>query len=182
MAGRRRGGTIRDLVLSLGICLLIVGGAVLVKEQRPAVSVTVVDYEAVAPRVQRAAAYPVLRPVGLPAGWRATSARASTPAAPGDPVRFFIGLLTPAGEFAGVVQDDRPRDEVLRDALELTDDPSARRTGTVAVGGTQWETYRSGHRSEVALVRASGSATVVVTGSAGAAELRELAGSLQPVG
>lgn len=182
MAGRRRGGTIRDMVLSLGICLLIVGGAVAVKEQRPAATVTVVDYTDVVPRAQQAASYPVLRPVGLPSGWRATSARVSTPAAAGDPVRFVIGFLTPTDQYASVVQDDHARDDVLRAELELTGDPARRRTGPVVVGGVSWEGYRSGHRSELALVRSSGPATVVVTGSAPLAELRVLAAALAAAG
>lgn len=117
-----------------------------------------------------AAPFDVLAPVGLPAGWTATSVRYTPDASP----RWHIGYLTPAGEYVGLEQEDVPVDELVQDAAAGTSP-----AGEVEVNGTTWQLRTDEDRSETTLVRADGDGAVLVTGSASQAELEQLAGALR---
>ena len=85
-----------------------------------------------------------------------------------------IGYLTPEEEFAGFVISDDEGAEPLRRVLD-----GAEEQGAVSIGGRSW-TRETTQRGETALVLDAGGATVLVSGSASDAELRQVAGSVAP--
>jgi hypothetical protein len=82
--------------------------------------------------------------------------------------------VTPEDEFAGFVISDDPEAVPLRRVLD-----DAEEQGTVQAGGDDW-TRLTTASGETALTREAGGATVVVFGSAGDAELTEVAAAVQP--
>ncbi|CAN5299211.1 hypothetical protein BH20ACT5_BH20ACT5_01450 [soil metagenome] len=119
--------------------------------------------------------FTVLAPIGLPEGWRATSARVE-PAEPDGPVGVLVGYVTPAEEFAQLVHSSVPIGELL----DATLGTGYGEEGERAIAGQDWRTLRTVD-GELALVRADSTATVVITGSADQAELELLAASLRPL-
>lgn len=115
--------------------------------------------------------FEILVPVGLPAGWRATSARVD-PATSGGPVGVAVGYLTPAERFAQLVQSSLPGAlaDVLGQGYVVGDE--------VQVAGRPWRQAQTDD-GEQALLRELDGAVVVVTGSAGLDDLRTLAESLR---
>lgn len=131
--------------------------------------VTVVDP---APSIAEArrAGLPVLSPRGLPGDWKPTSAVVRTA---GGSTTLRIGYVSPSGGFVQLVQSDADAAVLLR--RELGD---GRPTGTEQIRGTPWHAY-PGRAGERALVRTEPTRTVLVLGTAPAAELRTLAASLR---
>lgn len=131
------------------------------------------------------AGFDVLAAQDLPADWRPTSARVD-PEESGGPVGLTVGYVTPAGEFAQVVQSSVPRAQLLDEVL------GSGYTSSGAGGSGRWQEYQTAD-GEAALVLAlsasdasaasdaSDASTVVVTGSAGTGELRVLVDALRPV-
>lgn len=119
--------------------------------------------------------FPLLAPSGLSSEWRPTSARVE-PAEQGGPVGFAVGYVTPAAEFAQFVHSSVPIADLLNAVLGV----GYRERGEVEIDGRDWRELRTAD-GELALVRTDGVATVVVTGTAGLAELVTLAGSARPV-
>lgn len=172
---RRGRETVRDMGLSLGLCLVFVVGAVVLQEERPDDPVREVDYVPDVALADRVAAYDALGPTGLPRGWRATASRVGAPDRAGGPVRLEIGFVTPEEEYAAVVEHDAPRAAVLAEELGS----GLTRLDAVDVAGTSWDQLR-GPDDELALVRLTDDgATVVVHGTAGLGELRTLAAALR---
>ncbi|AXI79246.1 DUF4245 domain-containing protein [Peterkaempfera bronchialis] len=161
--------TVRDMILSL----LVVGGVAAVvyifiphSEGDP---VRTVPYTVELATARRAAPYPVLAPQGLPAQWRATSVRYS--ADDGGHATWHLGFVTPSGSYAAVEQSDDSADGVLRAQVK-----GGKPDGSASVGGEDWDRYQG--EPYRALVRESGGATTVVTGSASYRELAQLAQAL----
>jgi uncharacterized protein DUF4245 len=164
---------IRSLLpLVLG-CLLVVGITAI--RQNPDDPVREVDTSSAERAVAQLASYQLLVPRGLSDDWRPTSVRTDAgQASAGDPVSLQIGWLTPAEEFAEYVVSDDPAAAALTDVLK-----DAMQAGSRQIGGESWQQLTT-ERGETAFTRAEGTATLVVTGSASDAELKDLAGSLQP--
>jgi len=121
------------------------------------------------------AAYDLLVPTGLPDGYRPTSVRTDAGQAPdGAPVTVQIGYVTPAEKFAGFVISDAPESDALGAVLDGSTDE-----GEVDVDGEQW-TRSTTARGETALSRVTDGVTVLVSGSAGDAELEEVAAAVGP--
>jgi hypothetical protein len=111
-------------------------------------------------------------PTGLPESWRSTSSTLGA-----DSLR--IGWVTPDGEYAEYAATTSTDEDALPDLTGV----GAERVEPLDVDGQPWEQYREADGS-VSLVRSYGPARVVVgskRGTAGTAELQELAGSLAPV-
>lgn len=170
---RRSGPSAADLLRSLlPLTVLIL---VMVWLYRPADTDPVREIDP-GPTVSYAASiadFQVLAAVDLPAGWRATSARAE-PASEGEPVGLTVGYVTPTDRFAEVVQSSVPQPQLLLDVL--------------GEGYTEADlTVEDGHGyqtadGELALVLAESGSTIVITGSADVDELRVLAAALRPAG
>jgi len=174
----RSATSIRDLIGSLAVLLVIIGTVVGVSRGcsfspgRPNVDTNAapsVDASAALAAAASTVDFPVRRPV-LPNGWRANSASTSAVGA-GASVIVRVGWLTPGGRFAQLSQSGgEPADVVVAE----TGLDEARATGQVDVDGTRWTTY-PGRRDELAWVAALGGVTTLITGSAGADEFRVLA-------
>jgi hypothetical protein len=152
---RRRGGTLRDMLLSIGVTLLLVGFLVAVTHRDHGDGVRTVPWRAIASQV----AAPLQPPADLPAGSRATSARLTS----GTHRGLHIGTLTKAGHYvaleAAATTAQRYLDEVL---------PAAKVVGVQTIGDVAWSrrqiTTREGHVTR-ALVRQQAGVTVVVAGT-----------------
>jgi hypothetical protein len=180
VAARGRGAeTVTDMGRSLGIVFAVVVIGLLIGGARELVfpsrstdrAVKTVGYSDEVGGLRHIAPYPVLAPEGLGPGWRATSARLRYD---GGSVGLHIGFVTPRKAYAEV-------EESGQDPAAFQD--SVLGGGTTALpavssGGRSWRQLRTS-RGELALLTASGPATVVVTGSAGLPELSDLAGSLR---
>ena len=114
--------------------------------------------------------FAVLAPSGLAERWRPTSAEL-VPAEPSAPAGLRIGYVSPAGKYAELFESPDAPEAVAAHYGPLTAD------GTVAVGATGWQRYRTGHGPAAAAPHL-GTVTAIVTGSAAQAELVELAGAL----
>ena len=165
----RRQSGVRDMLLSLGVifAFIALGWPAFVNREPRTVRTINVAEALVAAR--GATAFPLLSPVGLPAGWRPTSAYVNKPPAIG----FHVGFVTPTDRYAAVEQTDAPAPVALRAVLGEGSLPGE----TATIGGEQWELRESATKAH-ALVRTTNGVTVIVTGSAGRQELQALAESL----
>ena len=172
-AARGRGKqTAGDMVRSLLVVLVLVFVVVALNAQddsggdlRP------LDYSGVLAQARDTAPYDVLAPIGLPASWVPTSARTDRD---GDAVTWHLGLVTPAGDYAGVEQSDGDPESVVADVADGGDD-----AGTVTISGLRWRKVDGGRPEKHALVLDGEAVTTVVAGGASWTELRTLARSLQ---
>ena len=121
-----------------------------------------------------------LAEIGLPLPelaetWRPTSVDVAAPAdgQPG-PVTLTIGYLTPSEEFARYVVSTDPASTLIDDLLN-----DANRVGRLTIAGQSWMMFTT-NRGEQLYLRTDGDLRLVVTGSAGEAEIRTLAESLVP--
>ena len=89
------------------------------------------------------------------------------------PVTLTVGYLTDENRFAEVVIGDRPVDLLL-----AATQPGSTADGTVPVGATRWQAYRT-QRGEQLLATTIGKAGVLVTGDASGTDLTELAAAVR---
>ncbi|HEV7742487.1 MAG TPA: DUF4245 family protein, partial [Pseudolysinimonas sp.] len=114
----------------------------------------------------------------LPEGWSAN--RAQLVAAGPDGVQSWqIGLLTPSGQYIGLVQGIDADDRWVSDQTAR-----AESTGTLLIGNTEWNAYDRRAADDpgnlaYALVGAFGRSTVVLGGTATDGEFATLAESVE---
>lgn len=162
---------LRSLLPLVVICLLVVGWQAF--RNNPDDPVREVDPTSQLRLAADRAVYPLVVPA-LDEGYRPTSVRTDAGTAPeGAPVTVQLGYVTPAGDYAGYVVTDNPDAE----ALDVLD--GAAEQGAVEIDGEQW-TESTTQRGETALSRVADGVTVVVTGSAGDGELRQVAEAVRP--
>lgn len=111
-------------------------------------------------------------PLALEGDWKATSTRIEEGSATGGPFSFRIGYVTPEGEYAMFLESDDAPAAVLATAGVTTG------TSSETIEGQVWSRTETADRGETVLTRTDGGVTLLVTGSAGMDELRELAASL----
>jgi len=131
----------------------------------------VVDPSTAIARARASAAFGVLAPTDLPAGWQTVSAsyrRVSEGAV------LRIGFVTSSGGALQLIETDERVESVID--RELGD--RRRPLGPVTLAGRSWESYEA-RAGERALVLADDDRTVVVIGRAEAAEVDALASSLR---
>lgn len=123
---------------------------------------------------QQISPVPLPAPGPLPGNWRANSSHVDAPSGEKrSPVTLTIGYLTEENKFAEVVIGDRPV------ALLLTaTQPGATADGTVPVGASRWQAYRT-QRGEQLLAGTVGKASVLVTGDASGTDLQQLAAAVR---
>ncbi len=170
---KRRGfETTGDMVRSLLLVLVLVFVVVaLTVRPHPDSVVHRFDYSGVFDQAREQARYDVLAPIGLPDSWVPTSART---ARTGAAVTWHLGFVTPDEDYAALEQSDgSPAAFVGRFS------GGGKRAGSVVIGSATWRRLEGGDPEPRALVLERDDVTTVVAGSAGWAELRELAASLQ---
>ena len=170
---RRPGRSFTGLLWSLVPIVIVI--VLLVLWQRSAPSpVTSVDPGPDVAYAQRISPVPLPAPGPLPGNWRATSSHVDAPAGEKrSPVTLTIGYLTDENRFAEVVIGDRPVD-LLVTAIQQ----GSRADGTVPVGATRWQAYRT-QRGEQLLATTIGKAGVLVTGDASGTDLAQLAAAVR---
>ena len=163
--------TVRNMVLSMGACGLVVGALFLVSPHDEPDPVRRVPYELTFQQASRVAPYQLLAPQGLQERWRATSVDYSG-FDPSD-TRWHIGFINPADKYAAVEQSNGFTDALVRDKGKRGE-----LVGNRDVAGEQWKSYDGPKYRSLVIVR--GGVTTMVTGNASFDDLAVLAGSLRP--
>jgi hypothetical protein len=160
------------MVRSLLVVLVLVFVVVALNAQRnTGEELRPLDYSGALAQARDQASYDVLSPIGLPDSWVPTSARTERDR---DAVRWHLGFVTPAGDYAGVEQSDGDPEALVADVADGGD-----AAGSVTISGLRWRRLDGGRPEEHALVLDGEAATTVVAGGASWAELEALARSLQ---
>ncbi|MFI6983845.1 DUF4245 domain-containing protein [Embleya sp. NPDC050154] len=170
MATKSGRETVRDMVLSLGACGLVVGALFLVAPHNGGDPVKRVQYEQSFRQAARVSPYPLLAPQGLSEQWRATSVNYS--GYDRNQTTWHIGFINPNDKYAAVEQTNGFTDELVRDKGKR-----GQPVGNRDVVGEQWKAYDGPkYRS---LVRVRDGVTTMVTGNATFEDLTVLAASLR---
>jgi len=183
VAERRRGvWSWADIVRSMAVLVipvLLVVGFITLKQRNDGGGRTgeAVPYARELAGARAAVTYPVLAPVGLPDGWRATSVRLS-PAGDGK-TQWHMGWLSREDRYFGLEQSDDDRSDLLADVLDGT-----REDGTSLVAGQPWDRLREsgGDVRDRVLVRTVDGVTTIVNGTGSYAELERFAATLSSEG
>lgn len=166
--------TVRDLVLSM----LVVGGFVAflyIVVLRPAPDpVRVVDVPSAVFVAKSAEAFPIPVPTGLPADWRATSARFTMGPVEGTG-QWYNGYLNPDDEFVAVIAQDHSLDEFVAEQTR-----SGTAEGQMTIAGRVWEKFYAADVKQWSLVTTTPDETIIVTGTVPYDELAAFAATLQP--
>ncbi|MGH1526150.1 DUF4245 domain-containing protein [Leifsonia sp. L25] len=176
-ANHRNRQTVNNLVYSLIATVALVAVIVLIVPRgNPTSSAPAVDYAAVAQQAQGSEPDRLVVP-GLPSGWSSNSAELRTKTADGVDA-WYIGLLTPKGQYIGITQGFNANDSWVADQVNRT-----RIAGTREIDGAKWDVYDNRASSDAgnvryALVTSAGKSTVVVFGTADDAEFTTVASSL----
>nr|WP_202533674.1 MULTISPECIES: DUF4245 domain-containing protein [unclassified Streptomyces] len=158
------------MILSL-LAIAAVAGVVyiFIPHDDKADPVKAVDYRVELLTARRAAPYPVAAPDGLPAGWKPTSVTYERDKGNS----WHLGFLDPEGKYVAVEQSTAPANAYITQVSQ-----EAKDTGrTQEVAGQTWQRWE-GPKYD-ALVREEKGATTVVTGSAPAERLAEMAAALK---
>lgn len=170
VAGMRGRQTVRGMFQSLAVIMVAAGVMYLfIPHDEDATPVKAKDYRVELLTAQRAAPYPVLAPQGLGDDWRATVVSYKRE----QHDAWQLGFLDPDTQYVAIHQSTADPKKYVPDVTQ--DAKSAGKTRTVA--GQVWQLWE-GPRYD-ALVRTSGGATTVVTGTASFDRLAEMAGALQ---
>jgi hypothetical protein len=164
--------TVRDMVLSLGLVLGVVGLTLLMTlRDEPDDPIREIDPLPALVSAQTNSPFEVAVPQGLPDRWRPTSARVSNP---GDlPFRWHVGYVTPDVEYAAAGQSNGSLEDYLDEerAGGTTD-------GVVTAAGRDWTVYVRDDGRRESLVHVEDGVITLVTGTGGREDLVVLAGSL----
>ncbi|WP_251054612.1 DUF4245 domain-containing protein [Streptomyces sp. ISL-66] len=162
--------TVRDMVLSLTVIGLVVGGIYMfIPHDEKADPTRVVDYRVETLTARRAAPYPLAAPVGLPKEWRATSVGFAAK----DASAWHLGFLDPQQQYVAVEQSTDTTAGYIGKVTQR-----AKATGqTQQVGDQAWERW-DGEQYD-ALVRQEQGYVTVVTGTASFEQLGAMAATLE---
>jgi hypothetical protein len=179
---RRSNQTTLNLVIALIASLLVGGILVFSWVSRPTVSqLEPVDYRAVAADAQRSIDVPLVVPT-LPPGWTANRAE-FVPATTDGVDSWQIGLLTPSGQYIGLVQGMAVDGTGVNASWVSDQTARAEATDKLLIGDTDWNVYDRRDADDTgnlayALVAAFGDSTVVLGGTATDDEFATLAESV----
>ncbi|MFC5182045.1 DUF4245 domain-containing protein [Actinomadura harenae] len=158
-------------------CLLLVGVIYLITPRANKELLPTIDYGSQEWALAHNGPYQAWGPQGLPAGWRATSARLTGLGEKGGPVQWHLGFIAPSGQYAALEESNEKAAEYVP---RMTNSKAA--TGTRAVSGITWDTYFRRDKKANSLARTlPDGVSVVVTGTAGYDELAVLAAALKPL-
>ncbi|THA29599.1 DUF4245 domain-containing protein [Streptomyces sp. A1277] len=170
MASKRGKQTVRDMILSLAAIAAVAGVVyIFIPHDDKADPVKAVDYRVELLTARRAAPYPVAAPTGLPEGWKPTSVTYDRDGGNS----WHLGFLDPDGKYVAVEQSTSPAKLYISQVSQKAKDTGR----TQEVAGETWQRWE-GPKYD-ALVREEKGATTVVTGSAPAERLTEMAAALK---
>lgn len=172
----RANQTFLNLALALVACLVIVLVLVAVVV-RPSLDETPnVDYQKLAADAQPTVSETLAAPA-LPKGWTANDARLEKGA--DGVVSWYIGLLTPAPEYIGLIQGLKANATWVSAQLD-----SAKPTGKTTIDGIEWTLYdqrdtaKSPGNFAYSMSATVGASSLVLHGSADTAEFHTVATAL----
>jgi len=159
-------------------CLLAAAVAVVAIPAPHAAEPVAISYRGDLAKLARLAPYPAVAPVGLPAAWTPVSSGLAVGGANGaGTVTWQLGFTTPGGSLASLEETNASAAGFVR---RMTNDGKA--LAPTLLGGRTWNLSATPARGQRSMyVTGPAGVTVVVTGNATWAELRELAASLRPV-
>jgi hypothetical protein len=160
---------IRSLVVVGGVVVVLV----LIVPRPSAVSQPPIDVVGVAQGARTEAHFTISLPQGLPAEWRATSARILQ--GTDDVQTWHVGYETADAQYAAVEQAKGVTGEWLR-----ANSQGGTPVGSQTVNGVTWTRLLHENRLQRSLQLTSGGVTTLVTGTASWEDLGVLAASLQP--
>jgi hypothetical protein len=168
----RSNQTLINLVLALAASLAIVLFLVLVVVRPDGAALKPVDYHAVASESQSTVSSQLAVPE-LPKGWSANLASVDTGS--DGIVTWSIGFITPKQQYIGFEQGLKANSSWLSDQVQ-----GARSTSSVSVAGLDWAVYNRRSADDpgnyaYSLTTATGTDSLVLHGTASAAEFRALA-------
>jgi len=169
-------------------CLLAAAVVVVAIPAPHAAEPVTVSYRGDLVKLARLAPYPAVAPVGLPASWQPVSSGLTVGGANGaGTVTWQLGYTTPDGSLASLEETNASAGAFVR---RMTNDGTALAPSQLApsqlaparLDGRTWNLSATPARGQRSMyVPSPAGFTVVVTGNATWAELRELAASLREV-
>ena len=171
---------LRGAVSALG-CLLAAAVIVVAVPVPHAAEPVTVSYSGDLAALGRLAPYPAVAPAGLPASWQPVSSSLAVGGANGaGTVTWQLGLMTPDGTLAALAETNASAAAFIR---RMTNDGNPYSAlAPVRLDGQAWSLSSAPARDQRSMYLASPAGfTLVVTGDATWAELRELAAALRPV-
>jgi hypothetical protein len=175
----RASQTTRNLVLALVACLAVVLFLVLVVVRPDGEKLPPVDYLAVAEEAQSGASETLAAPL-LPQGWTSNNAQLGTGS--DDVEAWYVGFITPSGEFIALTQGIDANATWLSTTISSEGRP-LEVTGSEDLEGTEWAVYDNREAEKpgnfaYAMSTEAGANTYVLNGTADANEFRTLATAL----
>ena len=170
-------GVLRGGVSALGCLLAAAIVVVAVPAPHSAVPVTV-SYRGDLAKLARLAPYPAVAPAGVPGSWQPVSSGLAVGGANGaGTVTWQLGYMISDGSLASLEETNASAAAFVR---RMTNNGTA--LAPSSVNGRTWNVSATPARGQRSLYLTSPAGfTVVVTGNAGWAELRQLAASLRPI-
>ena len=167
---------VRGSVSALG-CLLGAAIIIVAVPMPHALEPVAISYSGDLATLGRLAPYPAVAPAGLPASWQPVSSGLAVGGANGaGTVTWQLGFMTPDGALAALEESNASAAGFVR---RMTNDGTA--LGPLRLNGRAWRLSSNPSRDQRSMYLTSPAGfTVVVTGNATWAELRELAGALRP--
>jgi Protein of unknown function (DUF4245) len=168
---------LRGGVLALG-CLLGAAIIVVAVPMPHAAEPVTVSYRTDLATLVRLAPYPAVDPVGLPGSWQPVSSRLTVGGTDGaGTVTWHLGFMTPDGSLVSLEESNANAAAFIQ---RMTNGGTVLRSARLA--GQTWILSSTPARDQRSMYYTSPAGmTVVVTGNATWAQLRELAASLRPV-
>ena len=175
-------GAALNKVLGSGLsalgCLLAAAVLVVAIPAPHAAEPVAISYRADLDALARLAPYPAVAPSGLPAAWQPVGSGLAVGGANGaGTVTWHLDYATPDGTLASLEETNADAAAFVR---RMTNNGTA--LAPSAVAGRTWNLSATPARGQRSMYLTSPAGfTVVVTGNAGWAELRQLAASLRPI-
>ena len=168
---------LRGGVSALG-CLLAAAVVVVAIPAPHAAEPVTISYRGDEAKLARLAPYPAVAPSGLPASWQPVSSGLAVGGANGaGTVTWQLGYMTPDGSLASLEETNASAGAFVR---RMTNDGTL--LAPARLDGRTWSLSATPSRGQRSMyVTSPAGFTVVVTGNATWAQLRELAASLRPV-
>ncbi|MFT4261767.1 MAG: DUF4245 family protein [Nocardioides sp.] len=171
---RTFGGLIGSMVV-LVLAVVVYWGVQNLTHDHPTVKPEAVAYRETVAQVQQAG-YTVAYPTSLDKGWKATSVHFT----PGDRPAWGLGVLTSAGTYVGVAQEDADLSDLLTTYVDTSARQGADATISSPVGSTwtTWSDSGGDHAYATTLSVGGEEQTLLVYGSASTADLQSVVESL----
>ncbi len=168
---------LRGGVSALG-CLLAAAVVVVAIPAPHAAEPVTISYRGDEAKLARLAPYPAVAPSGLPASWQPVSSGLAVGGANGTgTVTWQLGYMTPDGSLASLEETNASAGAFVR---RMTNDGTL--LAPARLDGQTWSLSATPFRGQRSMyVTSPAGFTVVVTGNATWAQLRELVASLRPV-